>query len=167
MFAVNVRLVFGRRVSLLVLAAAAAACSSPTTPSYVANVPFNSTDVVVGTGDESLVGKVVVVDYAGWLYDGARPDNKGSLFDTSLNRSVFTFLLGSSAVIRGWEQGVPGMRVGGQRRLIIPPDLAYGSTGNGPIPPNATLVFDIWLLGVFDQGQVPQAASSRPARPPL
>ena len=140
--------VSGRRVAILALAATVAACSGPTTPSYVVSVPFASADVIVGTGDELLVGKIAVLDYAGWFYNGSLPDNKGVLFDTSLNRNVFSFLLGSGAVIRGWEQGVPGMRVGGQRRLIVPPDLAYGSTGNGPIPPNATLVFDITLNSV-------------------
>ncbi len=146
------------RGSLLVLVSAllAVSCSSPTTPSYVVNVPFASTDVVVGTGDEAVAGKVAVVDYSGWLYDASQPETKGRLFDTTLSRNVFPFLLGSGGVIRGWDQGVPGMRVGGQRRLTIPPDLAYGSTGSGPVPPNATLVFDVWLLGVFEQGQVPQ-----------
>lgn len=160
--------VSSRRVATLALAATVIGCSSgPTTPSYVVDVPFSSTDVVPGTGDEALVGKVVVVDYAGWLYNGSQLNNKGQLFDTSINRSVFPFLLGNGTVIRGWDQGVPGMRVGGMRRLIVPPDLAYGSTGNGPIPPNATLVFEISLLGVFEPGQVPQATGPGVSRPPL
>jgi FKBP-type peptidyl-prolyl cis-trans isomerase FkpA len=88
----------------------------------------------------------VTVSYTGWLYDASRPDSKGTQFDTNAS---FPFRLGTGAVIRGWNVGVVGMRVGGQRRLVIPPDLAYGSAGRPPvIPPNATLVFDIALLNV-------------------
>jgi FKBP-type peptidyl-prolyl cis-trans isomerase FkpA len=83
------------------------------------------------------------VSYTGWLYDSTKADGKGTQFDGSPSAS---FLL--SGVIAGWQRGVPGMKVGGQRRLVIPPDLAYGSSGNGPVPPNATLVFDIGLLAV-------------------
>jgi len=125
-------LVSGRRVALVALALVIGGCS-PTNPSYIANVPFSSTDVVTGTGTEALVGKVLAVDYAGYLYNASRPENKGTLFDTSLNTDVISFPLGAGAVIRG-----------------------YGSTGRGPIPPNATLVFDVWLLGVFEPDQVPQ-----------
>lgn len=90
------------------------------------------------------------VNYTGWLYDPAGADGKGRQFDTSTGRGVFTFVLGTGAVIRGWDQGVAGMRVGGLRRLVIPAELAYGSTGagNGVIPPNATLVFDVELVDV-------------------
>ena len=148
-------LVSGRRVALVALALVIGGCS-PTNPSYIANVPFSSTDVVTGTGTEALVGKVLAVDYAGYLYNASRPENKGTLFDTSLNTDVISFPLGAGAVIRGWDDGLVGMRIGGLRRLTIPPDLGYGSTGRGPIPPNATLVFDVWLLGVFEPDQVPQ-----------
>jgi FKBP-type peptidyl-prolyl cis-trans isomerase FkpA len=148
-------LVSGRRVALVALALAIGGCS-PTNPSYIANVPFSSTDVVTGTGAEALVGKVLAVDYAGYLYNASRPENKGTLFDSSLNTNVISFQLGAGDVIRGWDDGLVGMRIGGLRQLTIPPDLAYGSTGRGPIPPNATLVFDVWLLGVFEPGQVPQ-----------
>jgi FKBP-type peptidyl-prolyl cis-trans isomerase FkpA len=106
---------------------------------------FTQTDLVVGTGAEAVTGKVAVVTYSGWLYDTKKPDSKGTFFD---GNSGFTFTLGAGTVIAGWDQGVVGMRVGGQRRLIIPPDLAYGSQGRSPIPPNATLVFDITLTGV-------------------
>ena len=85
----------------------------------------------------------MTVSYTGWLYDTSKPDGKGTQFDA--NPSA-TFAL--TGVIAGWQRGVPGMKVGGQRRLIIPPELAYGRSGNGAIPPNATLVFDIALLGV-------------------
>ena len=116
----------------------------PTTPTP-AGPPFSQTDLVVGTGAAAVSGSQVTVAYTGWLYDSARPDGKGSQFESNTN---FSFRLGTGAVIRGWDQGVPGMRVGGQRRLVLPPDLAYGSRGQGPIPPNATLVFDITLNAV-------------------
>lgn len=145
-----------RRALLLGLASAvsAAACggsSSPTSPSqnatWIANVPFSTTDLTAGSGAEAVTGARLVVDYYGWLYSTATSDNKGSLFDTSLQtgRTPLQFVLGAGNVIRGWEQGIPGMRVGGVRRLIIPPELAYGSTGNQSIPPNATLVFEVRL----------------------
>jgi FKBP-type peptidyl-prolyl cis-trans isomerase FkpA len=88
----------------------------------------------------------VTVAYAGWLHDSSRTDAKGAQFDSSTS---YTFRLGTGAVIRGWDQGVAGMRVGGTRRLVIPPDLAYGNQSpGGIIPPNATLVFDITLNNV-------------------
>jgi FKBP-type peptidyl-prolyl cis-trans isomerase FkpA len=116
--------------------------SSPTQPS----APYSSTDLTTGTGPQANSGNRVTVAYTGWLYDPSKTDNKGSQFDSS---GSFSFTLGAGQVIKGWDQGVPGMRVGGQRRLVLPPDLAYGSTGAGSaIPANATLVFDITLLGV-------------------
>jgi FKBP-type peptidyl-prolyl cis-trans isomerase FkpA len=93
----------------------------------------------------AAAGNRVTVGYAGWFYDTARPEGKGQQFDANAG---YPFTLGTGQVIRGWDQGVTGMRVGGQRRLIIPPDLAYGTTGYLSIPPNATLVFDIALLAV-------------------
>lgn len=135
-------------VILLVAAGCGGGGSSPTSPSTV-SVPFSQTDLVVGTGTEATAGKRLTVNYTGWLYDPAQPDRKGRQFDTSVGRQPFTFTVGAGQVIRGWDQGVPGMKVGGQRRLIIPPELAYGSAGaGGAIPPNATLVFDIELLDV-------------------
>ena len=109
------------------------------------------TDVVKGVGDEAFPGMVVIVHYTGWLYDPAAPDQHGRKFDSSRDRGQpLSFPLDSGRVIRGWEQGVPGMKVGGKRRLVIPPSLAYGSrgAGNGVIPPNATLIFDVELLAV-------------------
>ncbi len=88
------------------------------------------------------------MNYTGWLYDASKTDNKGTQFDTSIGRGVFSFLLGAGQVIAGWDQGVPGMKVGGSRRLIIPPSLGYGASGAGPIPGNATLVFDVSLVAV-------------------
>ena len=122
-------------------------CSgSNTTAPSTSSGTFTQTDLVVGTGAEAVTGKTATVTYSGWLYDATQPNAKGRQFDASTG---FTFTLGAGQVIRGWDQGVVGMRVGGQRRLIIPPDLAYGSQGvPGVIPANATLVFDIALLGV-------------------
>jgi FKBP-type peptidyl-prolyl cis-trans isomerase len=97
-------------------------------------------DLVVGTGDPVAAGNVATVHYVGWLMDGTQ-------FDSSRDRGEpFTFQVGAGRVIAGWDQGIPGMRVGGTRRLTIPPHLAYGSQGNGPIPPNATLRFEVELL---------------------
>ena len=107
-------------------------------------------DTKVGTGEEATVGKAVEVHYTGWLYDASAPDKKGAKFDSSRDRGTpFSFLLGAGRVIKGWDRGVAGMKVGGQRTLIIPPDMAYGASGAGNvIPPNATLIFDVELLGL-------------------
>ena len=122
--------------------------SNPTAP-ILPGAPFSQTDLRVGTGADALAGRRVTVHYTGWLYDHTRPEQKGQQFETSIGRTPFPFTLGAGQVIRGWDQGVAGMKVGGQRRLVIPPDLAYGSAGaGGVIPPNATLVFDIELLDV-------------------
>jgi len=136
---------FALVLSVFVLSFIGAGCSSSSTsPS---NVPYAQADLVTGNGTQVNTGNRATVGYTGWLYDSSRPDNKGTQFDSS---NGFTFTVGAGQVIKGWDQGVPGMRVGGQRRLTIPPDLAYGSAGagGGVIPPNATLVFDITLLSV-------------------
>lgn len=108
------------------------------------------TDTKLGEGDLATSGKEVLVHYTGWLHDEAAPDNKGAKFDSSRDRNEpFDFPLGAGRVIRGWDQGVEGMKVGGQRTLVIPPHLGYGVRGaGGVIPPNATLVFDVELLKV-------------------
>lgn len=107
-------------------------------------------DKKIGTGEEAVTGKTVNVHYTGWLYDANAPENKGKKFDSSYDRDDhFSFLLGAGRVIKGWDQGVAGMKVGGQRTLIIPPDMAYGARGAGNvIPPNATLIFDVELVGL-------------------
>ena len=131
---------------LLITTLMTAACSgSNTTAPSTSSGTFTQTDIVVGTGAEAVTGKTATVTYSGWLYDTKKADGKGTFFD---GNAGFSFTLGSGQVIAGWDQGVVGMKVGGQRRLIIPPDLAYGSQGRSPIPPNATLVFDITLTGV-------------------
>lgn len=105
------------------------------------------TEIRVGDGAEARAGQTVTVHYTGWLYDNGQ---QGSKFDSSRDRGQpFQFPLGAGHVIRGWDQGVAGMKVGGQRSLIIPPELGYGARGaGGVIPPNATLKFDVELLGV-------------------
>ncbi len=131
----------------MLLALAVAGCgggdaTTPTAPS--ANVPFSTVDVRVGTGAEANTGKVVSVNYAGYLYSATAAENKGTRFDAG----TFTFTVGSG-VIQGFSQGVIGMRVGGIRRVTIPPSLGYGSQGSPPaIPGNATLIFEIELLAV-------------------
>ena len=107
-------------------------------------------DVKIGTGKEAISGKMVRVHYTGWLFDKSAADNKGKKFDSSRDRpGNFTFPLGAGRVIKGWDQGVQGMKVGGQRTLIIPSSMGYGARGAGSIiPPNATLVFDVELIGV-------------------
>lgn len=107
-------------------------------------------DVLVGSGEEAVIGKTAKVHYTGWLYDATAEDKKGRKFDSSYDRSShFSFLLGSGRVIKGWDQGVQGMKVGGKRTLIIPPSMGYGAQGaGGVIPPNATLIFDVELVGL-------------------
>ena len=107
-------------------------------------------DTVLGNGRQAEKGLAVTVNYSGWLYDPNQKDGKGKKFDSSLDRNdPFVFNLGAGQVIRGWDDGVDGMKIHGKRTLIIPPDMGYGSRGaGGVIPPNATLIFDVELLGV-------------------
>lgn len=107
-------------------------------------------DTVVGDGREAEIGFTVSVHYTGWLYDENAPDKKGEKFDSSLDRGQpFEFPLGAGQVIQGWDQGFAGMKIGGKRTLIIPPEMGYGARGaGGVIPPNATLIFDVELLDV-------------------
>jgi FKBP-type peptidyl-prolyl cis-trans isomerase len=109
-----------------------------------------TTDQKVGSGPAIHAGQTAVVHYTGWLYDSRAPDRKGAKFDSSRDRGEpFRFPVGDGQVIPGWDQGVAGMQVGGQRQLVIPADLAYGERGaGGVIPPGATLVFDVELMGI-------------------
>ncbi|HUO83022.1 MAG TPA: FKBP-type peptidyl-prolyl cis-trans isomerase [Gammaproteobacteria bacterium] len=108
------------------------------------------TDTKTGAGAAVAPGQTAVVHYTGWLYDPAAPEGKGRKFDSSRDRGTpFRFALGAGQVIRGWDEGVAGMQVGGERRLLIPPELGYGELGaGGVIPPGATLVFDVELMDV-------------------
>jgi FKBP-type peptidyl-prolyl cis-trans isomerase FkpA len=136
-----------RLIVVLALVATATACGSATAPSVVTTTaPYSATNLVLGTGATAVNGSRVTVAYTGWLHDSSRTDAKGTQFEA--NSAGYTFVLGTGAVIAGWDRGVAGMQVGGQRRLVIPPDLAYGSRSSGPIPANATLVFDVRLLSV-------------------
>jgi FKBP-type peptidyl-prolyl cis-trans isomerase FkpA len=129
---------------------AASAASSASAEAVINPTALIMKDVKVGTGAEAVAGKQVSVNYTGWLYDPSAPDRHGAKFDSSIGRGPFTFPLGEGLVIKGWDQGVAGMRVGGKRTLVIPSNLAYGKrgAGGGLIPPDATLIFDVELLGV-------------------
>jgi len=148
-----------KRISFLTLALilstnlfSTTACSEKNAPKAETDnmTELMTTDVKLGTGDLATPGKVVTVHYTGWLYDAAAPEHHGKKFDSSRDRNKpFEFPLGEGRVILGWDQGVAGMQVGGQRTLIIPPNMGYGARGaGGVIPPNATLIFDVELLGV-------------------
>lgn len=140
-----------RYTLLLLFASLAIACggsddnSSPTAPSEVTgSAPFSTTDLVVGTGAEAMSGQPITVNYTLWLYSDSAAENKGR----QVQSSRFSFTLGVGGVIRGWDQGIPGMRVGGRRRLVISPDLGYGNNPPSDIPVNATLLFEVELLSI-------------------
>lgn len=136
-----------RLAVMVALCGLVAACGpTPTAPSQFA--AYSQIDLQVGTGDQAASGLTVGVRYTLWLYESTTPENKGLQIESNAIGDPFSFRLGAFQVIEGWERGVPGMRVGGRRRLVIPPDQAYGNTRSGMIPPNATLVFDIELLTV-------------------
>src|SRR5215204_1571239 len=139
-----------KRLLLLVALVAVASCGddTPTGPSPTTSAPFSQTDLVIGTGPiAAAAGNTVTVAYTGWLHNSARPDAKGTQFQTG---TLQPFVLGTGRVISGWDQGLVGMRAGGQRRLVIPPELAYGNNSPDPsvIPQNATLVFDVTMNNV-------------------
>ncbi len=150
-----------RSLSLLMICAAAASlahaagqtpagATKPAVEAAVVQDPITRTDTVVGTGAVATPGSMVEVHYTGWLYKPMAPRQRGREFDSSLPRGeTFKFMLGARQVIKGWDLGVEGMKVGGKRTIIIPAPLAYGSRGSGDnIPPNADLIFDVELLGV-------------------
>jgi FKBP-type peptidyl-prolyl cis-trans isomerase FkpA len=126
--------------------------ASNDTPAAAASAVSNlqATDLTQGAGAAVAAGQYAIVQYTGWLYEPSTPDHKGKEFDSSLKGGApFRFQLGSGQVIKGWDQGVAGMQIGGKRRLVIPADLAYGDSGaGGVIPPGATLVFDVELVGI-------------------
>jgi FKBP-type peptidyl-prolyl cis-trans isomerase FkpA len=126
-----------------------AAAPSATTATGSEIMALQKTDLSPGNGAEIKSGQTALVHYTGWLYDAAAPENKGKQFDSSVGGEPFEFPLGAGAVIQGWDQGVVGMKVGGKRRLVIPPDMGYGARGaGGVIPPGATLVFDVELVEI-------------------
>ncbi len=142
----------------LILTFTLAACGDTATSNEEASAETRSTsadgliieDLAVGEGEAAASASAVAVHYTGWLFDDTQPEGKGSEFDSSLTRNKpFEFVLGQGRVIKGWDQGVVGMQVGGKRRLIIPSELGYGERGSGArIPPNSTLIFDVELLAV-------------------
>jgi FKBP-type peptidyl-prolyl cis-trans isomerase len=140
-----------RKICIVSLFFGLCACSAKKETASVSSVTtLQSVDLKPGDGAAVVPGQIAVVQYTGWLYETSAQDNKGRQFDSSRNTGrAFKFPLGTGSVIKGWDQGVAGMKVGGSRRLIIPPDLAYGEAGaQGVIPPGATLVFDIDLVGI-------------------
>ncbi len=133
----------------LVVAAAPALLALPAHAQIPAPRELRVIDRRIGFGDIAATGKTLVVHYTGWLFDPAGPDGKGGQFASSrASGQPLSFRLGVGQVIPGWDQGLPGMKVGGVRELVIPPELAYGARGAGPIPPNTALVFDVELLAV-------------------
>jgi len=141
----------GDEVPAPVAEAAPASTTASAAPASTgtANMPLTKTDLTPGTGAEIKSGQNALVHYTGWLYDAAAPEQKGKQFDSSVGGEPFDFPLGGGRVIPGWDQGVVGMKVGDKRRLVIPPELAYGNAGaGGVIPPGATLVFDVELVEI-------------------
>ena len=134
-----------RAILLMALLAAVGCGSSSSTAPTTSSAPYSQVDVVVGTGAAAVAGRGATVNYTLWLYDSSKTEGKGNQIQ---NGSAFSFVLGAGSVIKGWDQGVPGMKVGGLRRLTIPPELAYGSNPPSGIPVNATLVFDVTLTAV-------------------
>src|SRR5262245_14864954 len=134
---------------LFALMALVSACGSSTPTSASSTPGYSQTDIRPGGGSDAASGNVVTVEYTGWLWDPTKPDQKGLQFDTSRNSTTpFSFTLGAGQVIQGFDEGPVGMRVGGLRRLVIPPQLGYGEVRTGSIPPNSTLVFDIELISI-------------------
>ncbi|HZF98106.1 MAG TPA: FKBP-type peptidyl-prolyl cis-trans isomerase [Pseudoxanthomonas sp.] len=139
-----------RKLLLLLALAAIAACAPSAPPPSGSVAELQRIDQVQGSGETATSGSDVTVHYTGWLYDENAPERRGHKFDSSVDRGEpFTFLLGAGRVIRGWDDGVAGMKVGGKRLLLIPSDYGYGSEGaGGVIPPGASLVFEVELLAV-------------------
>lgn len=146
--------VLGLAMALSLSGASAWAAAPATKADAKADAPapmqLQKIDTVVGKGKQAASGNTVTVKYTGWLYAPSAPKGRGPQFDTSVGGAPFTFPLGMGAVIKGWDEGVAGMKVGGKRTLIIPSPLGYGARGAGPIPPNANLMFDVELVDVKD-----------------
>ncbi|HEY1149643.1 MAG TPA: FKBP-type peptidyl-prolyl cis-trans isomerase [Pseudoduganella sp.] len=121
---------------------------APTSSEAGSAISLQKIDTVVGTGKEATAGSTAVVNYTGWLYEPKAESQHGAKFDSSVGRSPFSFRVDGGQVIKGWDVGVQGMKVGGKRTIIVPAEMGYGSNGIGPIPPNANLIFDVELLDV-------------------
>lgn len=141
-----------RFVAVLLSGLLLIACAEPGPPPGGSVAELQRIDLEVGAGAIASAGDEVSVHYTGWLYDEDAPEQRGQQFDSSLERGEpITFLLGAGRVIRGWDDGVAGMRVGGRRVLLIPANLGYGRKGaGGVIPPHASLVFEVELVGVTE-----------------
>lgn len=138
-----------RLLAPALLALLATACSPPGPPPGGTLAAFETIDSQKGSGAEAVAGKAVTVHYTGWIYDQRAANRHGKTFDSSVSRGEpFTFTLGAGQVIRGWDEGVAGMKVGGKRTLMVPPDMGYGDRRVGPIPAGSSLVFDVELLDV-------------------
>jgi FKBP-type peptidyl-prolyl cis-trans isomerase FkpA len=109
---------------------------------------LQKTDTVVGSGRLAMDGSTVTMHYTGWLFSPKSPKQHGSQFDSSTNGKGFSFKVGAGSVIKGWDEGVRGMKVGGKRTLIVPAEMAFGDKGLGPVPPKSNLIFDIELMDV-------------------
>jgi FKBP-type peptidyl-prolyl cis-trans isomerase FkpA len=135
------KLTFTTLACALTLALSAAAAGAAT-------LSLKKTDTVIGRGAVAMPGSTVTVHYTGWLFTPTASFQHGAQFDSSVGGAPFTFQLGRGKVIKGWDEGLAGMKVGGKRTLIVPAAKAYGSRGAGPIPPNANLIFDVELIEV-------------------
>lgn len=157
-----------KKICLAVAAAAlAAGCAGTETKTQAASAApaggcepapkqLVTQDLKVGDGREARERTTAIVSYTGWLYDPCAPDHKGAKFDSNVdNRVPFGFYIGGGRVIKGWEEGIVGMREGGKRRLVIPPDKGYGAQSNDKIPANSTLVFEVTLAQLSDPNQKP------------
>ncbi len=135
-------------VIAMTLTVALAGCERAKAPqrAEAGAAPLQKVDAVVGAGKEAVAGVTAVVNYTGWLYQANAPLQHGAQFDSSVGRAPFSFQLGAGQVIQGWDEGVKGMKIGGKRTLIVPASMGYGDSGSGPIPPNATLIFEVELL---------------------
>lgn len=140
--------VLGLTLTLALAGCDRAKAPAPAAADAAATVAFQKIDSVAGTGKEATAGSTAVVNYTGWLYEPNAQLQRGTQFDSSIGRSPFSFPLGGGQVIKGWDEGVQGMKVGGKRTLIVPASMGYGDSGVGPIPPNATLIFEVELLDV-------------------
>jgi FKBP-type peptidyl-prolyl cis-trans isomerase FkpA len=147
----NRTIAFASVLLLLVSASLFVACGSREEVQQAKMIvrSLQASDLKVGTGASVDEGQTITVDYTVWLYDSSQPGRKGRKLDSTLDRhEPVTIQLGAGDMVPAWDEGLPGMRVGGTRELFVPPSLGYGDQAHGPIPPNATLVYDVTLLSV-------------------